>query len=165
MRTERTLLATLAVVAIAAVVGTVASAGATDGSTHRGNTLAGAWNVSVKRPASLPPLASLLVFTKDGSVIETSEEPPASRTTQIGSWERIGEHLYAASAVVFRFDANGNHVATAKINRTIRVSNDGQTFTQATRVTMYDLQGNVLSSFPGSATGERMQIERIPDQQ
>jgi hypothetical protein len=28
----------------------------------------------------------------------------------------------------------------------------------------YDLNGNVISSFPVRATGERMNVDRIPDQ-
>ena len=122
MRTKRSLLMIAALILVAAVVGTAASEGAGGGSKHTAKGLAGAWNAVVRRPAPLPPIASLQVYTKDGSVIETSDEPPASRTTQIGTWKRIGDHLYAASALVFRFDQTGNHVATIKINRNIRVS-------------------------------------------
>jgi len=104
MRTKRMLLVTASVVVAAAVVGAAASAGAGGASKHTGKSLAGAWNAVVRRPAPLPPLASLQVYTKDGSVIETADEPPGSRTTQIGTWQRIGDHLYAATALVFRFD-------------------------------------------------------------
>ena len=79
----------------------------------------------------MPPLASLQVFTRDGNALEWSDEPPASRTPQVGTWKRIGDHLYAATAVIFRFDPTGAHVANMKINRNIRVSQDGQSFTQA----------------------------------
>src|SRR5690348_4917692 len=102
-----------------AVVGTVASAGAS--SSEAGNQLAGAWNVIVRRPAPLPPLASLRVFTSDGNVIEVANEPPAARSPQFGTWERVEGRLYAASAFVFRFDPQtGAHVATIKISRTTR---------------------------------------------
>ena len=112
-----------------------------------------------RRPLDLA--AGLHVETAASS--STSEEPPASRTPQVGTWKQIGDHLYAATAVIFRFDPTGAHVATMKINRNIRVSEDGQSFTQAARATTYDLQGNVLASFPVTATGERIQVEQIPD--
>jgi hypothetical protein len=159
---KRSLLCAIALVVATAVVGTAASAGASPG--DAGNQLAGAWNVTVRRPAPLPPLASLQVFTSDGSVIEMSDEPPATRSPQFGTWERVEGRLYAASAVVFRFDPTGAHVATIKINRNIRLSEDGQTFRQTARATTYDLNGNVISSFPVVGDGERMQVERIPDQ-
>jgi hypothetical protein len=77
----------------------------------------------------------------------------------------VSGRLYAASAVMFRFNPQtGAHVATMKINRNIRLSEDGQSFVHAARATTYDLAGNVLASFPVVATGERMQIEQIPDQ-
>jgi hypothetical protein len=163
MTRTRSLLGAIALVVATAVVGTAASAGASSG--DAGNQLAGAWNVTVRRPAPLPPLSSLQVFTSDGSVIEMANEPPATRSPQFGTWERVEGRLYAASAFVFRFDPQtGAHVATIKINRNIRLSEDGQTFTHVGRATTYDLNGNVISSFPVVATGERMQVERIADQ-
>jgi hypothetical protein len=162
MTRKRSLLGAIALVVASAVVGTAASAGASSG--DAGNQLAGAWNVTVRRPAPLPPLASLQVFTSDGSVIETANEAPATRAPQIGTWTKVEGHLYAATAFVFRFDPQtGAHVATIKINRNIRLSDDGQSFRHAGRATTYDLNGNVIASYPVVATGERMQIERVPD--
>ncbi len=34
----------------------------------------------------------------------------------------------------------------------------------AARATTYDLQGNVITSFPVVASGDRLQVERIPDE-
>jgi hypothetical protein len=152
----------LVVVSAALTVGAAASAGAKAG---HGNTLEGTWVATVNRPAPLPPLTSLQVFTSDGGVVEMANESQATRTAQYGAWERIGGRLYASTGVLFRFDpATGAHVATMKINRTIRLSDDGETFTQAARATTYDLNGNVIASFPVRATGERLQIERIADE-
>ncbi len=159
---KRSLFWAMALIVVVVATGAIASAGASP--TEAGNQLAGTWNVTVNRPAPLPPLASLQVFTADGSWIETANESPAARTAQFGSWERIHGRLYAASGTIFRFDPAGAHVATMKINRTMRLSHDGQTMTVAARATLYDLSGNVLTSFPVVATGERMQVERIPDE-
>jgi hypothetical protein len=153
----------IALIVSTAVVATAASAGAS--SSSAGNQLAGTWTVTVHRPAPLPPLASLQVFTSDGSVVEMANEAPASRSPQIGSWERVEGRLYAATALVFRHDPQtGAHVATIKINRNIRLSDDGQTFRHVGTATTYDLNGNVITSFPVVADGERMKIERIQDQ-
>jgi hypothetical protein len=163
MRRKRSLLVTIGSILVLALVGAVASAGAGGGDT--GNQIAGTWSITVNRPAPLPPLSSLQVFTSDGSWIEMANEPPATRTAQYGSWERIGGHLYAASGVMFRFDPQtGAHVATMKINRTMRLSEDGQSMTIAARATTYDLNGNVIASFAVVASGERLPVERIPDE-
>ena len=164
MTSKRSIGGALALILVAAaiVAGAVSS---TASGQEAGNQLAGTWNVTVNRPAPLPPLYSLQVFTSDGSWIEAATEAPASRTPQFGSWERISGRLYAASGEIFRFNpATGAHIGTMKINRTMRLSQDGQSMTVVARATLYDLAGNVVTSFPVVATGERLQVERIPDE-
>jgi hypothetical protein len=112
----------------------------------------------------LPPLQSLQVYTAEGGMVESANDA-AGRTPQYAAWERVSGRLYASTGWMFRFDQqSGAHVATMKINRNIRLSQDGQSFEQAARATTYDLNGNVIASFPVVATGERMEIERIPDE-
>jgi hypothetical protein len=140
--------------------GPITSAGERDA----GNQIAGTWRVTVNRPAPQTPLISLQVFTSDGSVIENANEWPATRTESYGVWERIGGRLYANSTEFFRFNPQtGAQVGTMKINRTIRLSQDGQTMSVVARATLVDLSGNVVTSFLVRATGVRMQVERIPD--
>ena len=159
---KRSLLSALALAAVLVATGVFAGVGA--GSDNSGNSVAGTWSVTVNRPAPLPPLTSLQVFTSDGSWIEMATEDPKTRTSQFGSWERIEGRLYAASGVIFRYDAQGAHVATMKINRNMRLSQDGQSMTVAARATLYDLNGNVLQAFPVVASGVRLPVERIPDE-
>jgi hypothetical protein len=160
---RRLLSSVFAFAVLLAVVGGAASARpSSDGS---GNQLAGTWVVTVNRPAPAPSLTSLQLFTADGSVIEHANEAPASRTDSYGSWERVEGRLYRASALMFRFNpATGAHVATMKINRNIRLSEDGQSFVHAGRATTYDLDGNVVVSFPVSASGRRLEIETTSEQ-
>jgi hypothetical protein len=101
----------------------------------------------------------------DGSWIETSNEPPATRSSQYGSWERVDGRLYASTGAILRFDPQtGAQIGSMKINRTMRLSQDGQSMAVVARATTYDLQGNVIASFPVVASGERLQVERIPDE-
>ena len=53
------------------------------------NTLTGTWNVTVNRPAPLPPLKSVQVFTSSGALIEMANESQASRNC---SGRRLGAH-------------------------------------------------------------------------
>ena len=159
---KRLLLSALALAAVVVATGVFAGVGA--GSDSAGNSIAGTWTVTVNRPAPLPPLTSLQVFTSDGSWVEMANEDPKTRTSQFGSWERIDGRLYAASGRIFRYDAQGAHVATMKINRTMRLSQDGQSMAVVARATLYDLNGNVLQDFPVVASGERLPVERIPNE-
>jgi hypothetical protein len=162
MSGKRSSLAALVLVTAVVATGAVASAGA--GTGEDGNQLAGTWEVTVNRPAPLPALASLQVFTGEGSVIEAANDS-ATRTAAYGSWERVEGRLYAASAVFFRFDPQtGAHVATQKIDRTIRLSSDGQTWAAVAVATLFDPSGNVIASFRVPSTGERMPVDRISEE-
>jgi len=98
-------------------------------------------------------------------MVETSNEPPATRSAQHGTWRRIQGRLYAVTGVHFRFNPQTDaYLGTHKINSTRRLSQDGQSFTAFARVTVFDPGGNVVGSFSATASGKRMQVERIPDQ-
>ncbi len=162
MTRKPTLLRILMVLALAAVaIGAVHSASAS--SDDAGNQLAGTWRVVVNRPAPLSPIVSLQVYTGDGSVIETANDTGA-RSASYGAWERVNGRTYAASGVFFRFDPQtGVQVATHTIDRTIRLSADGQTFAAVAHAVTTDMNGNVIADLRVPSTGERMQVERITD--
>ena len=67
-----------------------------------------------------------------------ANESQASRTAQYGAWERIDGRRYAATALFYRFDPQGNFVGTTKINKTIELGKDGNTFQHIARVGVYD---------------------------
>lgn len=159
----RWLLGLLALATLA--LGTIVTSGAAGTQDDSGNQLAGTWVVTVSRPAPLPPVASLQAYTGSGSVIESGNDGSASRSPSYGVWERIGGRLYAASVTFFRFDPQtGAYLGPMKIQRTIELSQDGQSWDAAGRATAYDLSGNVVLSVPVTASAERMQLERLPDQ-
>ncbi len=159
MTRKRKLTAALAA-GIAAVVvagGVIATAAAA--SSRSGNQLAGTWTVTVNRPAPLPPLTSLQVYTGAGSMVESGNDS-ASRSPQYASWQRVAGREYAATGVFFRFDPQtGAFLGKQKINRTIELSGDGQSFTFQGRATVYDANGNVVATVPVSGSGQRLQVE------
>ena len=83
----------------------------------------------------------------------------------MGSWGRVRGRLYASSGSFFRFNPEtGAHVGFYRINRTIRLSDDGQSFKAISRVQILDLAGNVVTSILSPASGERMRVERIAEE-
>ncbi len=145
--------------------GVIATAGARSESAIQprpwpGNqNLAGTWTVTVNRPAPLPPLTSLQVYTGAGSMVESGSESGA-RSPQYASWKRVWRREYVATGVLFRFDPQaGTFLGKQKINRTIALAQDGQSFTFRGRGTTYDANDNVVASFPVSGSGRRLQVE------
>jgi hypothetical protein len=158
MKTKLAAALASACAATAAIAGgAIATAGATH--TNSGNQLAGTWTAAVNRPAPLPPITSLQVYTGAGSMVESGNDT-ASRSPQYGSWERTEDREYAYTGEFFRFDpATGAFVGRQKINRTIDLSEDGQSFTFHGRATIYDAHDNVLADVPVSGTGQRLGVE------
>jgi hypothetical protein len=154
-------------IAVAAALAATVAAGTLSASAERGgkgHRLAGTWIGTVVRPAPLPPVRSVQIFTADGRALESSSEPPGSRSPLYSSWKRIGARLYAVTGVHFIFDpSTGAFAGTRKVNRTIELSPDGETFKAVARVTTYDPNGNVLGQGTATATAQRMHVEPIPD--
>ena len=135
----------------------IATAGAK--SESAGNNLAGTWTVTVNRPAPLPPVISLQAYTGEGSMVESGSDS-VSRSPQYASWERVGGREYAATGVMLRFDPqSGAFAGEMKINRTMDLAQDGQSFTFQGRATVYNTNGNVVTSFPVSGSAKRLQVE------
>lgn len=164
---RRRVIATLAVAAVVIVVAAgaaTAPAGTASNRHAAGNRLAGTWIVTVERAAPLPPFTVHQVYTNHGSFIGFGSDAFA-RSPEMGSWERVEGRLYASSGSFFRFNLQtGALLGSVRINRTLRLSDDGQSFTAIGRVQILDLAGNVVTSFLAPATGERMQVERIAEE-
>jgi hypothetical protein len=161
----------VALVAVAAAVTAVVVAaaaftpsGSASGTHGSANDLVGAWEQTVQRPAPLPPLRSLTVFDRGGTAVEMSNEPPASRSPMFSTWKRIGGRLYAATGEHFLFDPQtGGFAGTRKINRTIELAPDRQSYRVVARATTFDPAGNVVATLTATASGRRIQLEQIPE--
>lgn len=126
-------------------------------------SLAGTWVVTIPRPAPQPKLTSLQTYSNGGGLIEMPHESPAARTPQFGSWEHVEGRTYATSGIIYHFDEAGKLAATTKVNRTIELGQDGNSFTFVGRVSTVDTNDNPLGNFVARGTGVRMPIERISD--
>jgi len=162
------------VIAILAVVAVVlVAAGAARAADTHANQLAGTWVVTLLRPGP-PPLPPLIIFqhwNADGTYLSysgngTLGDSPAGRSNEFGSWERIEGRLYASSGSYLRYNtATGAHIGSTRIDRTIRLSDDGDSFEVVARVQGLDLDGNPIAPpVFVRPSGVRMQIERIPDE-
>jgi hypothetical protein len=170
---RKRVIATLAVVAVVLVVAAGAVTAQEGSASNRhgsGNQLAGTWIVTVMRPAPLPPLIVFQHWNADGTYLSfsgngTLGDSPAGRSNEFGSWERIERRLFASSGSFLRYDTQtGAHIGSTRLDRTIRLSDDGDSFAVVTRAQVLDLDGTVVTTLFSRASGERMQIERIAEE-
>jgi hypothetical protein len=165
MRTKKFLIVAIAcVVAIALVAAVGASAGDEPGD-NPGNQLAGAWLVAIDRPAPLSDLLSLQTLTRDGNYVEDSNGGATVRSTSHGAWTHLQGRLYASTMIFFRFDpATGAYIGTQKVNRTLRLSQDGDSFTGIGVSELRDPAGNLVATLRAPEVGTRIEVEAIADQ-
>ena len=162
-------IAGLLVVAAVAAAASLSSASSAASSTE-GLQLDGTWMVTVTRvnppPGVAPTFKSLLIYTRGGGMIETSNTGTTRRGAALGQWERIGNDLFATSMWLFRFDpATGASLGTQEIDRTMRLSADGESFTAVAVIHVFDADGNqVGDALHATEVGTRLTINRNPDQ-
>jgi ABC-type transport system substrate-binding protein len=155
---------------LAAVVATTGLNSASATSSAEGLQLDGTWMVTVTRinppPGVAPTFKSLLSYARGGVMIETSNTGTTRRGAALGQWERIGNDLFATSMWLFRFDpATGAHLGTQEVDRTVRLSADGDSFTAVAVVQQFDVDGNpVGGQLHATEVGERLAINPNPDQ-
>jgi hypothetical protein len=162
MTRKRSVAAFCALLAVGIVGGGVVSAAQAEKPPNGRAALVGTWDVRLAIPGG-PPGRVLATFNRDGTTVESAAAPPTSRGASHGVWRRIEPDLFSVTRVFFRFEG-GVFVGTQKVNATVRVAPDGQTFAAVSISQMYDPAGNAVGpQFRGTAQGTRMQVEEIPD--
>lgn len=168
MTTKRSIVGAIALVALTGVVaaGAMSASAARSDSEHgSAHALVGSWDVTLTLQG-LPPGRVLATFDGDGGTVESSNAAPALRGASHGVWERIDRRLFAVTRVFFRFNPQtGAYLGTQKVNATVRVAKDGETFSAVSVSELRDPAGNVvLAGLRGTAVGTRIHVEQITDQ-
>jgi len=168
---KRIVIVIAALLVLAALVAATGFTNASAKNSAEGLQLDGTWMVTVTRinpPPGVPPtFQSLLSYTRGGVMIETSSTSAAvRRSPALGQWERIGNDLLATSMWFFRSDpVTGANLGTQEVDRTVRLSADGNSFTARAVVQQFDVDGNpVGGQLHATEVGERLAINPNPDQ-
>ena len=158
-------IAVIALTVIVAAGAMSASAARNDREHSSAHAIVGSWDVTLTLPG-LPPGRVLATFDGDGGTVESANAAPALRGASHGVWERIEPDLFAVTRVFFRFNPQtGAYLGTQKVNATVRVAPDGETFSAVSVSEQRDPAGNVvLAGLRGTAAGTRIHVEQIPDQ-
>ncbi len=125
------------------------------------NGLEGSWIVSVSvfdcsTLTSKGNFTSLLMFSRGGSVTETTANPtflPGQRSIGIGTWGKAADGNYSASDLAFIIFTGGRFQAgTQKLTHTITVSDDGTQWSDQALVDFYDATGAPITAMHACAT-------------
>ena len=131
--------------------------------------LVGSWLVTYDVPAFVFPIPILLSFTRDGVMIETDTPAPTpvgNLGTLIlsnghGDWEPTGfrQFAYLYRKLVYHQDGL-TPFGTTRTTATGTINNDGSQITANLLIEFLDVNGNVVLTAPGTATGTRISVEK-----
>jgi hypothetical protein len=125
-----------------------------------GQSLQGAWNVTVSFDGVPQPICTApSLNTGDGGVIAggcSLAESPG-----YGQWVRVGNGEFAITFVGSTYDAGGAINGSYKVRAKVKVSNNVQAFSGPFRTDVFDLNGNVVFTTPGTVAATRIVIELL----
>jgi hypothetical protein len=128
-----------------------------------GQALEGAWNVAlVFNQPGLPPCApapSAAWATGPGRGIVIADSCYASESAGYGSWVRTGNNQFAITFVGNSFGPDGTVSSTYKVRAWVSLNSTQNSFTGPFRTEIFDLAGNLLATFTGTATGTPVVVE------
>ena len=161
---KKSVVSVISLLALALVAaGAISASSGDDGRGEGASQIVGSWQLSVDRGPVLPPVKALTTFTRDGGMIDTANLP--NRGPSHGAWEHVNGRLYANTHIFFRFDPTGAYLGTQKINETVRLARDGESFTAVAISNLFDPNGNLVAGpLRATITATRIHVERIPDQ-
>ena len=112
-------------------------------------TLEGTWLLELRRagqPAGQPPTSKLIIFHKDGTVIDAG----SSLSSALGLWIRVGDRKFLQTMFILNFNESQVLTTVTKVRINVQLSPDGQTLSGTTEVAILDRDGKVMATIPGA---------------
>jgi hypothetical protein len=164
MHAKRVVTTVLALVAVGVIAAGAVSAARAGDDESRSRALVGTWDVTLQLPGA-PPAPVLATFNDEGTTVESAAAPPATRGSSHGVWERIGHDLFSVTRIFFRFNPQtGAFLGTTKVNATVRVASDAETFEAVSISELRDPAGAlIVGGLRATATASRVHVETIED--
>jgi hypothetical protein len=112
----------------------------------------GTW-IFTATPTGGPAFVGGITFTSDGTLINMED----TGVLGVGVWEKKSNDTY-----IFAFQEtskDGDTLIHAKVSSTITLSKDGEQYSGPFNFQIFDLEGNLLASGDGTATGIRQHVD------
>ena len=132
-------------------------------SESQASRLEGTWRVQLtvrdcRTGAALRTFPALFTFAKGGTLTETTAgQSPALNTPGLGVWGHTDGTTYSAVSESFFFSPAGVWITTHRLTRAIELANDGNEFTDAVNLEIFDTTGNPIGT--GCATSAAHRFE------
>lgn len=128
---------------------------------HRPSQLAGTWLSTVTLltppPGVDPTFLALDTFTRGGGLLVSSNQSnPSLRSLAHGEWSQTGNRRFASTFSWFRFDGAGKPIGMQRVQRTMVLSADGNSFESTDTVQVLAPDGTVIASAQATEVAYRI---------
>jgi hypothetical protein len=96
------------------------------------------------------------LFHRGGALTADNSLPRATQGVALGNWRRGAGQAYTANARFLRFNPDGSLAGSQKLQRTVTLAADGNSFSGAVAGQVIDTAGVVLQAICGSETATRI---------
>ena len=130
---------------------------------NESHSLEGTWRLQLtirdcQTGQALRTFPALFTFAKGGTLTATTAgQLPSLSTPNLGIWRHTDGHTYSAVSETFIFSPAGAWIQTHRFTRTIEIGNDGDEFTDAVALQIFDTNGNLIGT--GCATSVASRFE------
>ena len=108
-------------------------------------------------PGVEPTFLALNTFTAGGGLLVSSNQSnPSLRSLAHGEWTQTGKRRFTSTFAWFRFDASGKPIGTQRVQRTMTLSQNGDSFQSTDTVQVIAPDGTVLASLQATETAHRI---------
>lgn len=105
-----------------------------------------------------PPFKALIVFRRGGSFDVDNTQGRTTRGNIYGLWKQEAGAAFSANAVHLRYDPDGAYAGLNKIQRSVTLAADADSFTASLKVQIFDLDGNVVGEVCPVESAVRMNL-------
>jgi hypothetical protein len=124
-----------------------------------GQSLAGAWDVTINFNGQPPCRSAPAVATREGTII--ADSCSQNLGAWYGSWVRTGNRQFASTFIGNLYGPGGVVVGSYKVRASGPIDSSGNTFSGPFRTDLFDTVGKLVGSFTGTVTAKRIQVEPL----
>lgn len=119
--------------------------------------IVGQWDCSIPPAGGAPGFTVVKNIHVGGTESEIDNAaPPSQESPTVGTWTKTGPLTYTQNAYQMSWDASGNFLGTWNYTGSMTVSSRLNTLNIPGLATLVDVNGNVIMSFPFTASCSRL---------
>ena len=119
--------------------------------------IVGAWNCTIPPAGGAPAFNDIKNIHVGGTQSEIDDAaPPSQESPTVGTWARTGSLTYSQKAYQKSWDANGNFLGTWHYLGPMSLNSALNQLSIEGTATLFDANGNVVTTFPFTASCNRL---------